>query len=315
MSDEVDDLLRRAMATLDHQAPSGYFDTLADRALARLDGPALAELSAEPFAEPSGDNPELNVIRIVDPVAPRVAIAGDAGIGTPAPRPRPRRRLVAAIAVGLAAAAGAVIFVSVRDKDASAPTTVWVEAPQRAERSRVFSQEGVTATPRSSPAAPSQPGASANAIAVDPAEQAARAGAGSTGFQDATKGAGNAADHPAGKSVGKPVGKVPSKLVGESSGAGSGGVTFDRKQLSSADIKRAMTAVAAQARACSDGTAGPAPVQLLVAPNGRIQEVTVSGLFAGTPVGTCIERAVRTARFPPWDGPPQRFDFSFRFSE
>jgi hypothetical protein len=123
-------------------------------------------------------------------------------------------------------------------------------------------------------------------------------------------GAGSAADDP----VGKPVGKAPTKLVGKSSGAG-GGVTLDRKQLSSDDIKHAMTAVAAQVRACFDGTPGPAAVRVSVAPSGRIEEVTVTGALAGTPVGTCVERAVRTARFPPWNGPPQSFGYSYPLSE
>src|SRR3954465_8931829 len=37
MADDVDDLLRRAMKTLDDQVPSGYFEALADRTLLRLE--------------------------------------------------------------------------------------------------------------------------------------------------------------------------------------------------------------------------------------------------------------------------------------
>src|SRR4051794_39015138 len=55
MSDDVDDLLRRAMTTLDHQVPDGYFDTLASRTLARLDDPALGD--------PRDDNSGLQDIR------------------------------------------------------------------------------------------------------------------------------------------------------------------------------------------------------------------------------------------------------------
>src|SRR5437588_304165 len=40
MSDDVDDLPRRTMATLDRQVPDGYFDTLVSRTLLRLDAPA-----------------------------------------------------------------------------------------------------------------------------------------------------------------------------------------------------------------------------------------------------------------------------------
>src|SRR5512133_962666 len=38
MADDVDDLLRRAMKTLDDQVPSGYFEGLPSRTLARLEG-------------------------------------------------------------------------------------------------------------------------------------------------------------------------------------------------------------------------------------------------------------------------------------
>jgi hypothetical protein len=49
MSDDVDDLttaLRRAMASLDRQVPSGYFEALPDRTLARLDDPSIEALDA-----------------------------------------------------------------------------------------------------------------------------------------------------------------------------------------------------------------------------------------------------------------------------
>ena len=38
MSDDLDDLLRAAMKTLDDQVPSGYFEGLPNRTLARLSG-------------------------------------------------------------------------------------------------------------------------------------------------------------------------------------------------------------------------------------------------------------------------------------
>jgi hypothetical protein len=103
--------------------------------------------------------------------------------------------------------------------------------------------------------------------------------------------------------------------VGKASSAGSGGATLDRNQLSSDDIKSGMNAVVARVRACFDGTQGRATVRLSVAPSGGVQEATVTGPFAGTAVGTCVERAVRTTRFPPWDGPPQSFDYSYRLSD
>jgi hypothetical protein len=48
MSDDVDDLLRHAMADLDRQVPDGYFDELPGRTLARLDdAPRLSAVPAD----------------------------------------------------------------------------------------------------------------------------------------------------------------------------------------------------------------------------------------------------------------------------
>ena len=315
MSDEVDDQLRRAMATLDHQAPSDFFDTLADRTLARLDGPALAELPAGSASELAGDDPGLKIMRTADAAAPRDAPATDAAGAAPAPRPRARRaRLVAAIAVGLAAAAGAVLFVSVRDKDASAPMAMRAEELQA--ESRAVAQDRVTSIRRLQTvpsAAPSKSGDSAPASAGDPVEQAERARGGYGGPQ-ATAGSGvmtKGAQNP----VGKPTGKAPGKLVGKASGAGAGSATADTEPVSSADLKRALdNKVTAQVRACLDGKPGSATVRLSVAPTGRIQGVAVTGPLAGTPAAACVERVVRTIRLPPWEGPPESRDYVFRIA-
>lgn len=85
----------------------------------------------------------------------------------------------------------------------------------------------------------------------------------------------------------------------------------DRASLSGDDIERAMTAVAGAARACVAGTRGTLSLRLTVAPSGRIARVAVTGPFAGTPEGACVERTVRTATFPPWSGAAQSFDYSY----
>ena len=38
MADDLDQLIRAAMKTLDEQVPSGYFEALPNRTLARLEG-------------------------------------------------------------------------------------------------------------------------------------------------------------------------------------------------------------------------------------------------------------------------------------
>jgi hypothetical protein len=76
-----------------------------------------------------------------------------------------------------------------------------------------------------------------------------------------------------------------------------------------------MTAAAPRAQACFAGTQGLAVVRLTVAPSGQVQAVTVTGAFAGTPVAACVERAVRAATFPPWDGGPQSFGYDYLLSD
>jgi hypothetical protein len=90
---------------------------------------------------------------------------------------------------------------------------------------------------------------------------------------------------------------------------------LDRAELSAADIKRGMTAVEPRARACFAGTQGTAQLQLAVAPSGRVERVTVSGPFAGTPVGDCVVRAASAAVFPAWDGAAQSFRYNFLLAD
>jgi hypothetical protein len=85
--------------------------------------------------------------------------------------------------------------------------------------------------------------------------------------------------------------------------------------LSADDIKRGMAAVAARVQACRAGTVGTASLRVVVAASGQVTRVVVSGPFAGTPVATCVERAVAVARFPPWDGGARSFGYSYLLSD
>lgn len=91
--------------------------------------------------------------------------------------------------------------------------------------------------------------------------------------------------------------------------------TLEKKSLSGGDIKTGMAAVAGKASACYQGTQGTATVKLTVAPSGQVTKVSVSGVFAGTPVASCVEAAVKSTSFPPWDGGPQSFGYSYLLSE
>jgi len=89
----------------------------------------------------------------------------------------------------------------------------------------------------------------------------------------------------------------------------------DKKSLDGNDIRTAMSAVQGKAQACYAGQQGTASVKLSVAPNGKVQKVTVTGVFAGTPVAACVAAAVKGATFPPWDGGPQSVSYSYLLSE
>lgn len=92
-------------------------------------------------------------------------------------------------------------------------------------------------------------------------------------------------------------------------------VALDKKSLSGADFKKGMSAVAGKAQACYAGTQGTAQLKLTVTPEGAVQKVAVTGVFAGTPVAKCVETAVKGATFPAWDGGPQSFGYSYLLAE
>jgi hypothetical protein len=92
-------------------------------------------------------------------------------------------------------------------------------------------------------------------------------------------------------------------------------VALEKKSLSGADFKKGMGAVAGKAQACYAGTQGTAQLKLTVSPEGAVQKVAVTGVFAGTPVAKCVENAVKGATFPAWDGGPQSFGYSYLLAE
>jgi predicted Zn finger-like uncharacterized protein len=65
------------------------------------------------------------------------------------------------------------------------------------------------------------------------------------------------------------------------------------------EIVRGMTAVMPKARECyaQFKVPGVATVKITVSPAGRVSAATVTGKFAGTPSGNCVETALKTARF------------------
>jgi hypothetical protein len=79
--------------------------------------------------------------------------------------------------------------------------------------------------------------------------------------------------------------------------------------LSQADISRVMAGVKMRGQECGRqlGQKGIAELKLVVSKDGRITGASVGGKLANTPVGACIEKAVRAASFPPSAG--LRFEY------
>ncbi|HTJ46350.1 MAG TPA: hypothetical protein VL463_29800 [Kofleriaceae bacterium] len=110
------------------------------------------------------------------------------------------------------------------------------------------------------------------------------------------------------------------------SGAGSGSAkktpdeskpALEKKELTSQDIRTAMGSVAKRAQACYDkfNQAGTVGVKASVAPSGSITKVTITGAFAGTPTGDCVQSVVQGVSFPAWDGAPMTVNYSYLLTE
>jgi hypothetical protein len=90
---------------------------------------------------------------------------------------------------------------------------------------------------------------------------------------------------------------------------------LEKKELSRSDFNAGMSSVKNAAQACYKGTQGTAMFKMNVAPSGQVTSVTVTGQFAGKPEASCVESAVKNAHFPPWDGNPQSFTYSYLLAE
>ena len=71
--------------------------------------------------------------------------------------------------------------------------------------------------------------------------------------------------------------------------------------LSSADISKAMAAVKTKGNDCAHrlGGSGVAELKLTVGKDGKVTDVRVGGKVGNTPLGDCVEKAARAAKFPP----------------
>lgn len=85
------------------------------------------------------------------------------------------------------------------------------------------------------------------------------------------------------------------------------------EQPSRDEVISALRGVEDAVKACGGGQHGVAMAAITVAGNtGRVSSVNVSGQFQGTPIGSCVARAVRGARFSKFSRPDFKVTFPFR---
>jgi hypothetical protein len=84
--------------------------------------------------------------------------------------------------------------------------------------------------------------------------------------------------------------------------------------LSQDDIVRAMNALQPSVNKCYNRyeVPGTANVSISVSKGGRVASATVTGGFAGTPSGACVEAATKTAKFPPCEAMSFPWPFQLR---
>jgi len=159
-----------------------------------------------------------------------------------------------------------------------------------------------------------------------------RSSGGSSAGSDSTAG-GN--DSPAASGGGDESAKAPAKrnsatasldeLLGGALDSGGGGTKTKKaapaeaaasnlpEQPSRDEVVSALRGVEDAVKACGAGQHGVALAAITVAGStGRVSSVNVSGQFQGTPIGSCVARAVRGARFSKFSRADFKVTFPFR---
>jgi hypothetical protein len=256
--------------------------------------------------------------------------------------------LFAVIGIGLAAAAGAVIYMQTSKSadHAAAPaadqTVAKAEpaiAPPAAGSATITATEIPVAPPPAEPAvaAPEETAAAGAAqIAADEAKDDAEEKADTKAHRKAkgTKKVEKEEPKVEQKKAPDKTEKADKNVKTDGKGSGEEEPSFDallkeagvsekkeakpklaKKKLTGSDFKAAMDGVEGKAKACYKGTVGTVMVHMTIEPDGSIKKLTVGGAFAGKPEAACVQAAMKTATFPPWDGAPQSFSYAVMLSD
>jgi hypothetical protein len=75
------------------------------------------------------------------------------------------------------------------------------------------------------------------------------------------------------------------------------------------DVVAGFTAIRGELSRCAAGKVGIVEIRATISGNGRISNAVVSGVFQGTPEGSCMARVARSASFPPFSQPKLEVTF------
>ncbi|HTR52195.1 MAG TPA: hypothetical protein VMJ10_15885 [Kofleriaceae bacterium] len=314
--------------------------------------PEPAQMVSLPSIDELPSKAEIRAQDKQDQAAAKAAAAVEAHAAAPASTPFARpaapaksRKVLAFVGVGVAAAAGLAIFIATRPNEMSekAPTRTAMDSPAPATAGAPAPRAQITATPiaaaEPAPAPPQQvaePKTDVASGAVAAAVPAAKPAVLHAPGRAATKRSSAKVEStlvPAppldtkkpvadktkdGKEAGKQQDPSFDQLLKEAGADTKPKIEKPKlanKELSPDDFKRGMSSVEGNAKGCYKGTQGIAKLTIKVAPSGAVSSVTVGGQFAGKPEAACVQSAVRSASFPPWDGNPQSFSYPILLSE
>jgi hypothetical protein len=102
--------------------------------------------------------------------------------------------------------------------------------------------------------------------------------------------------------------------VSDDDGKKGGGGDSSAGALSKTALVAGLNGVRPKVSACYNQfkVPGTAMVNVTIGKNGKVSKAEVTGKFAGTPTGTCVEAAVKTASFPPSDGFSTPYPFQLK---
>lgn len=84
-----------------------------------------------------------------------------------------------------------------------------------------------------------------------------------------------------------------------------------QQDLSRTQVQDSLEAVRGQLQSCAAGAHGRTTANVTVSGAGRVTYATIEGAFAGTPQGSCMARALRSAQFPQFASPQLRVRYPF----